>query len=246
VNLEKGTTRVSLINIRTNVVVDENMRLRMASLVPHLQRAVMIGRLFSQRKAAEEALTETLDRVEAAVFLVGSDGTISFANDPAQKMLDEGTLVRKQGDALHTVAGDTDAILHDILAAARRGDASIGVRGVALPLADVSLDRWFAHVLPLTAGRRRQAGHDFSAVAAVFIRKTPPNAPPPLEAIAKRYGLSPSEVRVLDALAKVQGVKQLADLLGISQATVKTHLNNLFRKTNTNRQLELVKLLGAI
>jgi DNA-binding CsgD family transcriptional regulator len=101
-------------------------------------------------------------------------------------------------------------------------------------------------VLPLTAGRRQQAGHDFAAVAAVFIRKTPPNAPPPLEAIAKQYSLSPSEVRVLDALGKVQGVKQLADLLGISQATVKTHLNNLFRKTNTNRQLELVKLLGAI
>jgi DNA-binding CsgD family transcriptional regulator len=35
-------------------------------------------------------------------------------------------------------------------------------------------------------------------------------------------------------------------LLGISQATVKTHLHNLFRKTGTRRQSELVKLVAGI
>jgi DNA-binding CsgD family transcriptional regulator len=211
-----------------------------------LQRAVAIGRLFDQGKEKEEALTATLDHVEAAVFLVGADGAISFANDPGKKMPSEATLMRKDGDALHAVAPDTDRILHDIFAAAKRGDASLGVRGVAVPLSKASPDPWFAHVLPLTSGRRQQAGHDLAAVAAVFIRKTAPNAPPPLEAIAKRYNLLPSEIRVLDAVAKVQGVRELADLLGISQATVKTHLHNLFRKTGTRRQSELVKLVAGI
>jgi DNA-binding CsgD family transcriptional regulator/PAS domain-containing protein len=246
VNLEKGVTRVSMINVRTNVVPDEAMRARLAVLVPHLQRAVTIGRLFAQSKAKEEALTETLDQVEAAVFLVGAQGAISFANDPARKMLDEATLVREDGDALHALAPDTDRILHDIFAAARRGDASLGVRGVAVPLASASPDPWFAHVLPLTSGRRQQAGHDLTAVAAVFIRQTAPNAPPPLEAIARQYSLLPSEVRVLAAVAKVQGVKQLANFLGVSQATVKTHLHNLFRKTGARRQSELVKLVAGI
>ena len=207
VNLEKGVTRSSFLVVRTDAaygLADEPMYNRMAALIPHLQRAVAIGRLFDQRKASEEALSETLDRVEAAVFLVGADGRLSFSNGPAEKMLDEATLLRREGDALHAVAQDTDAILRDIFAAAKRGDASIGVRGIAVPLADASLERWFAHVLPLTTGRRQQAGHEFAAVAAVFIRKTPPNAPP-LEAIAKQYGLLPSEVRVLNAVAKMQG-----------------------------------------
>jgi hypothetical protein len=246
VNLEKGVARVSMINVRTEVVPDQKMRGRLAVLVPHLQRAVAIGRLFDQGKAKEEALTATLDHVEAAVFLVGADGAISFANDPGKKMLAEATLVRKDGDALHALAADTDRILHDIFAAAKRGDASVGVRGVAVPLADASSGPWFAHVLPLTSGRRQQAGRDLTATAAVFIRKTAPNAPPPLEAIARRYELLPSEIRVLDALTRVQGVRELAELLGISQATVKTHLHNLFRKTGTRRQSELVKLVAGI
>jgi DNA-binding CsgD family transcriptional regulator len=249
VNLEKGMVRSSLINIRMDAALgfeNDEARRRLAVLVPHLQRAVTIGRLFDQGKAKEEALTDTLDHVEAAVFLVGADGAISFANDPGKKMLAGATLVRKDGDALHAVAADTDRILHDIFVAAKRGDASVGVRGVAVPLADASSDPWFAHVLPLTSGRRQQTGHDLTAVAAVFIRKTAPNALPPLEAIATRYGLLPSEIRVLDAVAKVQGVKPLADLLGISQATVKTHLHNLFRKTGTRRQSELVKLVAGI
>jgi DNA-binding CsgD family transcriptional regulator len=154
--------------------------------------------------------------------------------------------LRKDGDALRAVAHDADRMLHDIFAAARRGDASVGLRGVALRLAETASELWFAHVLPLTSGRRRRAGNELTAVAAVFVRRTAPNAPLPLEAIAKQYQLLPSEVRVLDAVAKVQGVKQLANLLGISQATVKTHFHNLFRKTGTKRQSELVKLVAGL
>lgn len=55
-----------------------------------------------------------------------------------------------------------------------------------------------------------------------------------LERLAKHYKLAASEVRVLDAVMKVSGIRALADLLGISQATVKTHLHNVFRKTGTN------------
>ena len=65
---------------------------------------------------------------------------------------------------------------------------------------------------------------------------------PALETMAKRYSLTTSEVRVLKAVLKVNnGVRAMAELLGLSQATVKTHLHNLFRKTGTSRQSDLVK-----
>jgi len=40
-------------------------------------------------------------------------------------------------------------------------------------------------------------------------------------------------------------VPAIAKVLGISQATAKTHLRNLFQKTGTNRQAELVKLVAG-
>jgi DNA-binding NarL/FixJ family response regulator len=246
VNLEKGVTRVSLINVRTAVVPDEKMRGRLAVLVPHLQRAVAIGRLFSQSKVKEQALTETLDHVDAAVFLVSADGTIMFTNDMAQSLLRDATLVQRDGNALRAVIPETDRILREMFASIKRADASVDVRSVAIAFGDASTDQWFAHVLPLTSGRRLQTSRVLKAVAAVFIRKSTPNAPPPLEAIAMQFKLSPSEVRVLDALAKVQGVKNLANFLGVSQATVKTHLHNLFRKTGAKRQSELIKLIAGL
>ena len=249
VTLEKGTTRVSLINIRmdaTEGAVSDDARRRMGLLVPHLQRAVAIGRLFDQSKKAKEALTETLDHVEAAVLLVGADGSITFANGPAKKMLGEGSLIREEQNSLGAVLPETNRILHDVLAAAEKGDSSVGVRGVAVPLSRSPEDQWFAHVLPLTSGNRRQAGLAHAAVAAIFIRKSRPDAPPPLEALARHYKLTASEIRVLDAVLKVGGLKTMAEVLGLSQATVKTHLHNLFRKTGTRRQSDLVKLVAGI
>lgn len=246
VNLEKGVARSSFVNIRTEVRATQAMRRRMAALVPHLQRAVLIGRLFDRSAATGRALARTLDHVSAAVFLVGADGDISFVNDRAKAMLDEATLVRETNGILRAVSPKDDRSLGEVFAAAARGDSSVGVRGVAMPLSGTSSDVWFAHVLPLTSGRRQEAADKSHAVAALFIRKAGPNGPLPLEAIAKRYNLLPSEIRVLNALALVQGVKALAGHLGISQATVKTHLHNLFRKTGTKRQSELVKLIASL
>ena len=245
-NLEKGVARTSLINIRTEVTVDDDMRHRMALLVPHVQRAVAIGRLFEQHGVKQQALTTTLDHIEAAVFLVDADGAITFANDPARKLLVEAVLVRERAGALQAISPDTDRMLRDVVRSAAKGDASLGARGVAVPLTASSEDRWFAHVLPLTSGRRQQAGQANHAVAAVFVRNTVPNAPPPLELIAKLYKLTAGEVRVLDAVLKLNGVKAMSDVLGITEGTVRTHLHNLFRKTGTQRQADLVKLVAGI
>lgn len=87
VNLEKGLLRTSMINVRMTAPLKDRMRRRLGLLVPHLQRAVAIGRLFDQSKATEQALTETLDHVEAAVFLVDAKAQIAFTNGAAKKCL---------------------------------------------------------------------------------------------------------------------------------------------------------------
>lgn len=98
VNLEKGTTSSSVLNIRrdkTHGIVDNAARARAALIVPHFQRAVSIGRLFDQSRKTQAVLTETLDNIEAAVFLVGPDGRIVFINTPGRAMLDEAMLLRE-------------------------------------------------------------------------------------------------------------------------------------------------------
>jgi DNA-binding CsgD family transcriptional regulator len=52
-------------------------------------------------------------------------------------------------------------------------------------------------------------------------------------------------LRVLLAIVDVGGVPEVAEALGLSEATVKTHLHRLFAKTETRRQAELVKLVAG-
>lgn len=246
VNLEKGVARSSLINIRTEVHVSYTMRQRLAALVPHLQRAVAIGRVFAQKSASERALMETLDHLDAAVVLVSADGSIVFANEYANKMLAEGTIVKEQRGKLRARAPEINQNLRDAFSSAKDGDDFIGRKGVAVPLTGSPHQSWLAHVLPLTSGRRQAIACNSAAVAAVIVRKLQPNSLPPLEGIAKQYHLSAGEVRVLDAMLKVHGVNAIAIALGISQATVKTHLQNLFRKTDTSRQSQLLALIAGL
>ena len=248
-NLERGLTSSALFNIQWSEKdgpLDDGVRHRAALVVPHFQRAVAIGRLFDQHRTVEAVLTETLSHVEAGVFLVNPRGNLVFVNAEGEAMLDEGSILRRRKDRLNAVNPDADRTLRDIFVAAETGDISVGTSGVAVPLSTSLTDRWIAHVLPLTSGARQSSGMSFDATAPVFVRKAPLANPTPLQGLAKLYGLTASEIRVLDAVSKVTGVKAIAEMLGISQATVKTHLNNVFRKTKTNRQSELIKLVAGI
>jgi DNA-binding CsgD family transcriptional regulator len=72
-----------------------------------------------------------------------------------------------------------------------------------------------------------------------------PNQPTALEAIAQHFQLTPAELRVLVAIVEVGGVPEVAAVLGISETTVKTHLQRLFEKTGTHRQADLVMRVAA-
>jgi DNA-binding CsgD family transcriptional regulator len=123
-------------------------------------------------------------------------------------------------------------------------DAEIGIRGVSGELSSSAPERWLAHVLPLASGARREAGMTFSASAAVFVRKTCLDAPSALETLAKLYRLTGTEVRALQGIVDIGGIPKVAKALGISEGTTKSHLKNLFAKTGTNRQVDLVKLVA--
>jgi DNA-binding CsgD family transcriptional regulator len=82
-------------------------------------------------------------------------------------------------------------------------------------------------------------------VAAVFIRKAALDLPSPPVVIAKQFGLTQAELRVLFSVVEIGGVSEVAEVLGIAEATVKTHLQHVFEKTGTGRQADLVKLVAG-
>jgi len=102
-----------------------------------------------------------------------------------------------------------------------------------------------ATILPVGEGERANLMSPRSARWAVF-SQSPGSVPRiPGEAFARLYGLTGGELRVVLAVANGMGAKEAAELLGLSEPTVRTHLQRAFEKTGTSRQAELIKLMMA-
>lgn len=131
------------------------------------------------------------------------------------------------------------------MGAAALSDTLIGARGIALPLASLKGSSYVAHLLPLGSPQRHQMFDTPKAMAAIFIRKAEVDTPSRIDLLAKRFRLTPREAEVLHGLMNVGGVADIAQFLGISERTVKAHLDNMSAKTGLARQADLVKLVAA-
>jgi DNA-binding CsgD family transcriptional regulator len=247
-NLEKSATSYAVFSVtraERDGVVDDAMRRRMELLVPHVRRAVVIGRVIDLKTVEAAAMADTLDGLAAAMFLVDAQGRIMHANANGRAMLERGEPVRAANGRLLAADAAANASLQEVFAAAGGGDRPVGVKGIAVPVAADDGTRHVAHVLPLTSGARRGAGTSYAAAAAVFVQKAGIELPSPVELVAKLHGLTPGELRVLLGIVENDNIQQVAEALGLSQATVKTHLRRVYEKTGTRGQVDLVKLIAG-
>jgi DNA-binding CsgD family transcriptional regulator len=225
-------------------LVNEEMRRRMQLLIPHARRAVLVGRLLDRGKSEAAELADTFDGLSAGVFLVDARGRIIHINTAGRSLLSTGALTAVD-NRLGAADDEINGLLQDAFMAAGYGDGGINVKGISLPLTAHDGESYVAHLLPLTSGARRRAGATYAATAAVFAYRAKLTTPSPLEVIAQRYKLTPTELRVLLAIVEVGGVPEVAEALGIAETTVKTHLGRVYGKTETDRQADLVKLVAG-
>jgi DNA-binding CsgD family transcriptional regulator/PAS domain-containing protein len=248
VNLAKNETSVTFVlagHHKRVGLVDEEMRRRMDALTPHLRRAVRIRDTLGRSRIEAAALADAVDAMAAAMLLVDDTGRIVHANASAEALLAERAVIRQHSGRLVVTEPGADKALLEAIEAARIGDAAIGANGIALSLAGADKDPWLADVLPLTAGARRGPASSHGAVAAIFVRKAALDLSSPCQALATAFRLTSAELRVLTAVIEIGGLPKVAEALGISETTAKTHLHHVFAKTGTNRQADLVRLVAG-
>jgi DNA-binding CsgD family transcriptional regulator len=246
--LDKSATTAAMFGVfrsERDGLVDDETRRRMRLIVPHIRRAVIIGRLIDLKSAEAATFADMLDGLSAGACLVDASGRIVHANTACHHILNAGDFLTTVRGRLVARDPKIDQDMQDLFAAAASGDMAIATRAIALPLSAQDGTRYVAHVLPLTSGVRRTTGIVYTATAAIFIRKV---AFEPLlcpEVIARTYKLTPTELRVLLAIVEVGRVPEVAAALGIAETTVKTHLSRLFTKTGTRRQADLAKIVAG-
>ena len=213
-------------------------------LSPHVCRALTISDALDIRTLHSQMLEATLDDLVAGVYLTARDGRVVYMNATAEHQIKTGNALRIVNNRLSpTDPKARDALSKAIDAVAK--DETEGRSGHSLAIPDAGGAGYVATLLPIERGRRQSILAPFAASVGVFAQD-PAQAPLlPGEAFARLYGLTGGELRVLLALSQGLGAKEAADMLGIGEPTVRTHLKQLFAKTETSRQVELLRLLQS-
>ena len=95
--LDKSATSAAMFGVfrhERDGVVDNETRERMRLIVPHIRRAVLIGRAIDLKTAEAATFADTLDGISAGMFLVDETGGIVHANASGHAMLAEGSVLR--------------------------------------------------------------------------------------------------------------------------------------------------------
>jgi len=214
-------------------------------LSPHICRALAISDALDIRTLNSQMLEATLDALAAGVYLLARDGRVVYMNAAAEQQIETGGALRIVNNRL--LANDLQA--RQALAratdetASEKLDGETGGHSLAIP--DPQGDGYVATLLRLDRGSRQSIMAPFAASVAAFVQEPARVPMVPGEAFAKLYRLTGGELRVLLALAQGLGGKEAADMLGISEPTVRTHLQNIFSKTGTSRQTDVLRLLQS-
>lgn len=209
-----------------------------SALIPHLQQALSTQDYLKDLSHKATDLAEAVESIRHAVFVVGPAGTAVYMNRVAEDLVAAGDGPSVRSGRIGVSLPSTDSELHRSIAAAL-GQDSLARCGSSLLCPRVGGRRSYViHVLPFTSVTSRRA--------LVIVVDPERRIEPDPELLRRVYGLTGAEADVALRVARGDGLKPISDEMSLSMATVKTHLQRVFHKTQTHRQAELVRLLAAI
>ena len=235
----ENSRQVSVVVQRRREFEEEEVALY-RRLVPHLQRAVQLNAKLELLNLKCAASAEMLDRLDRGAFLVDASARVLFTNVEAERSMRVEGGLRVVNHMLRARSASDTTKLHALIAgcagkSGKEGDLLLIARGPDLAPMTVS-------VLPF---RREQLIVSSQRPVAIVFTSDPDRVQQPAaDRIKLRYGLTPAETAFAIEIAKGDGIQACADRLGITHSTARTHLLHIFRKTDTNRQAELVRLLS--
>lgn len=214
--------------------------------LPHINRAVELYTRMSDLSLSNFPERSALDRMQQGILICDSAFKVAFknhkadeiiANNPSLHVSPEGLLSCRDKSFSHELVLGISAAVNNAANTEASSDKVLCYRQGKQNLTII--------ISPLSAepSDSDQSSPRGGAMISLYDWANRPQIRP--EVLQRFFGLSRSESTVSALLLSGQSPADIAAELNRSRETVKSHLQSIYRKTNTNRQGELVALLAA-
>jgi DNA-binding CsgD family transcriptional regulator len=215
-------------------------------LMPHLKRALQFQRRLSLVETRGQALLAGLDALPTGFVLVDARGKILLINRSAEVILRQNDGLSTNCQMLRAACRSESERLREIVCTAARTGASNGTQaGGAISISRPSLRRPYSVlVCTLRLSHNPYPTAKFPA-AVVFITDPDSSRQADEKILRALFGLTVAECHLAAVLQNGATLQKAAELLGISRNTAHSQLAAIFDKTRTNRQTELIRVIGG-
>lgn len=184
-----------------------------------------------------------LDRLAMGVVLVNPQGKVLMMNRKAKEIAiqKDGFQISSEGFCQASIPGESQALANLIREMTETPENDTWEGEMALSLSRPSLRQPL--LLLVTPVGSAGGGSNRPGGAAIFISDPEEAVEISTEVLCRLYGLTSAEARVVKALCEGMTLEAFADESGVKVNTVRHQLKQIFRKTDTTRQPELIKLV---
>jgi DNA-binding CsgD family transcriptional regulator len=214
---------------------------RYALMHGHLQKALAIGVRLGSLGSAQRCTSALLDRYPAAILLLDERKHIVYANRKAETFRAASDGVRLSSDGLILARKQDHDRLQTLIAGVLAGSALQSVGGV-MRAPRPSGKRAYGILVAPIAGRYPGLAA-FRPAVCIIITDPAARAPLPSDRLRSAFGLTEAEAMLAALLATGEELRSAATKLGITYGTARARLSEIFQKTDTRRQSELVSVL---
>ena len=202
---------------------------------PCVQSALNVSR-YLHKQAHEVTLGNLTNAISGPALVVTHSLRISTANERGFQWLGDKGLLGRSLSSLPAAGALRDAFAATwIPGRPSTIDVSLRIAGGPCRASVIRLTD------TMSLGLKMQPLLSSEPCCLVIIREDEPDIP---TVVARHFGLTKREERLIRHLAQGHSLKDIADLMGIARETVRTHLKSIFSKTGTSRQAELAIMLS--
>ncbi|MBC9033919.1 hypothetical protein IAG41_16120 [Sphingomonas sp. JC676] len=239
--------RVSISAFFRDLDADARLQVResVQLLTPLLETIIALWVKRQQVTLRLGAMTHAVDDSGLGVILLDHRGHVLFANAIAERLIDAHDGIRRSCGSIAAVHLGDSARLHAAIDHVIAPTACDLDRGDSIPVIALRRANRERPLMVALVPHRIQAspGDRDRAAAIVYLFDPGQDLRRRLEPACHLYGLSPVETRLASLLAGGVSLTEAADSLRIREQTARSYLKQIFGKTDTSRQAQLVSLL---